>query len=104
MLTKSFEMKDLGQAHFVLGIEIKRKKQEDTWTSQKAYVDKVIKRFKMEKCSNGELRISKDDKLNNDQSSKNELEMLSMKDKVFASLLGSLMHAQDQICHFQWVC
>lgn len=101
MLTKSFETKDLGQAHFVLGIEIKRKKQEDAWTSLKAYIDKAIKRFKMAKCSNGELPIGKDDKLNNDQSSKNGLEMLSMKDKVFVSFLGSLMHAQDQFCHLQ---
>lgn len=41
----------------------------------------------MQKCSSGELLIGNGYKLNNDQSLKNDLERLSMKDKPFASLL-----------------
>lgn len=86
MPTDSFEMKDLRQAHFVLGIEIQRDGNKRTLgVSQKAYIDKVIKRFNMEKCSGGEMPIGKGDKLNSNHCPKNELERLSMKDKPFAS-------------------
>ncbi|XP_050122962.1 secreted RxLR effector protein 161-like [Malus sylvestris] len=48
----------------------------------------------MDKCSNGELPIGKGDKLIIDQCPKNELKNEGMKDKPYASLVGSLMCAQ----------
>ncbi|KAM2628345.1 hypothetical protein TB2_001696 [Malus domestica] len=95
LLTESFDMKDLGEAQFVLGIEIIRDRSKRVHgLSQKQYIDRVIKRYNMEKCSSGELPIGKGDKMSTEQSPKNELEKESMKDKPYASLVGSLMYAQ----------
>ncbi|XP_068309679.1 secreted RxLR effector protein 161-like [Pyrus communis] len=88
-------MKDLGEARFVLGIEIIRDRaKKSLGLSQRQYIDRVTKRFNMDKCSNGELPIGKGDKLSSDQCPKNELENEGMKDKPYASLVGSLMYAQ----------
>ncbi|KAM1310784.1 hypothetical protein ACFX2H_007296 [Malus domestica] len=94
MLTLNFDMKDLGEARFVLGIEIVRDRgMKSLGLSQRQYIDRVAKRFNMDKCSNGELPIGKGDKLSSDQCPKNELENEGMKDKPYASLVGSLMYA-----------
>ena len=47
-LNKSFEMKDLGDAKRILGMDIIRSRKEMTlWLSQADYVCKVLKRFNM---------------------------------------------------------
>ena len=95
MLTENFDVKDLGEAQFVLGIEIIRDRNRIVLgLSQKQYIDRVIRRYNMEKCSSREMPIGKGDKMSADQSPKNELEKEIMKDKSYASLVGSLMYAQ----------
>ncbi|XP_043705466.1 secreted RxLR effector protein 161-like [Telopea speciosissima] len=48
----------------------------------------------MSQCSGNDAPISKGDKLNKQQCSKNNLERDSMKDKPYTSAMGSLMYAQ----------
>ncbi|CAM8944063.1 unnamed protein product [Rhodiola kirilowii] len=51
-LNKVFEMKDLGQAKQILGMHISRdRKNGKLWLSQEEYVEKILKRFKMERPS-----------------------------------------------------
>lgn len=93
-MKRSFEMKDLGEARYVLGIEIKRDRQRGLLgLSQRGYIEKVLKRFNMLACGTTELPISKGDKLSKEQCPKNDLERHAMKDKPYASLVGSLMYA-----------
>ena len=64
---KNFDMKDLGEANFVLGIEIHRDRDHKfLGLSQKAYVDRVLERFGMESCKPGVAPIFKGDRLNKD--------------------------------------
>ena len=47
-LSQNFEMKDLGEASYVIGIEIHENRFQMTLSlSQKAYIEKVLERFKM---------------------------------------------------------
>ena len=51
-LSKHFEMKDMGDASYVLGIEITRDRPSGTLgLSQKAYISKILERFNMQSCS-----------------------------------------------------
>lgn len=51
ILFKNFEMKDLGETSYVIGIEIFRDRSQGIlWLSQKAYINKVLERYRMEKC------------------------------------------------------
>ncbi|TQE12682.1 hypothetical protein C1H46_001702 [Malus baccata] len=94
MLSSNFEMKDLGEAHYVLGIEIVRdRRQKLLGLSQKGYIERVLNRFNMESCNKADVPVNKGDMFSRDQCPKNELETKLMKMKPYASLVGSLMYA-----------
>ena len=51
-LSNNFEMKDLRDASFVIGIQIQRDRTRGILgLSQKAYIDKVLDRYGMKNCS-----------------------------------------------------
>ena len=51
-LSKNFEMKDMDEATYVIGIEIFRDRSHGILgLSQKAYIERALERFKMENCS-----------------------------------------------------
>ena len=50
-LSKNLEMKYMGEASYVIGIEIFRDRSQGLLRlSQKTYINKVLEKFKMEKC------------------------------------------------------
>jgi len=54
-LSKNFEMKDLGEESFVLGIQIYRDCPRSILElSQKTYIEKVLERYGMQDCKSGE--------------------------------------------------
>lgn len=63
-LSQNFEMKDMGEASYVIGIEIhKDRNQRVLSLSQKTYINKVLERFGMKDCSPSVAPIIKGDKL-----------------------------------------
>ncbi|RVW58556.1 Retrovirus-related Pol polyprotein from transposon TNT 1-94 [Vitis vinifera] len=95
ILSANFDMKDLGEASFVLGIEIYRDRSRNLLgLSQRAYINRVLKRFNMQMCKAGDVPVVKGDKLSNEQYPKNDLEKDAMKTIPYASAIGSLMYAQ----------
>ena len=93
ILSKNFEMKDLGVAHYVLGIEIIRDRSKRLLgLSQKGYIERVLLRFNMDRCNNGEVPVNKGDKFSKAQCPKTSIEVDKMKNKPYASLVGSLMY------------
>ena len=94
-LSKNFEMKDMGEATYVIGIEIFRDRSRGLLgLSQKAYIDRVLERFNMENCSDSVAPIQKGDKFSLMQCPKNEWERKEMERIPYASAVGSLMYAQ----------
>jgi hypothetical protein len=96
-LSSNFDMKDLGEASFILGIEIHRDRRKRVLgLSQKAYLEKVLKKFSMHACNPMLAPIVKGDKYGNFQSPRNQYEIDQMKSAPYASAIGSLMY--DQVC------
>jgi hypothetical protein len=94
-LSSNFDMKDLGEASFVLGIEIHRDRRKGVLElSQNAYIEKVLKKFSMHACNPTPAPIVKGDKYGSFQSPKNQYEIDQMKSVPYASTVGSLMYAQ----------
>ncbi|XP_070013675.1 secreted RxLR effector protein 161-like [Nicotiana tabacum] len=97
--TKQFlsrsDMKDLSEASFVLGIEIKKDKSHGLLgLSQRSYIESVIKTFNMQDCRPGVTPVVKGDKLSKDQCPKNKVEMRTIKDMPYACVVGCLMYIQ----------
>jgi hypothetical protein len=94
-LSSNFDMKDLGEASYVLDIEIHRDRTKGVLVLfQKTYIEKMLKRFNMDKSKTTPVPLAKGDKFSEAQYPKNQLESDEMKDIAYASAVGSLMYAQ----------
>ena len=84
-LSNNFEMKDMGEASYVIGIEIFRDRSQGLLgLSQKAYINKVLQRFGMQNCSESVVPIQKGDKFSLNQCPKNELVHRKMENIPYA--------------------
>jgi hypothetical protein len=93
-LSSNFDMKDLGEASFVLEIEILRDRRKGVLgLSQKSYLEKVLKKFSMHACNPTPAPIVKGDKYGSFQSPRNQYEIDQMKSVPYALAVGSLMYA-----------
>jgi len=61
-LSQKFEMKDLGELHFFLGMEVERNREERILRiNQIKYLKEILKRFRMEECK--PIRVPLDSKV-----------------------------------------
>ena len=75
-LSQNFDMKDIGEASYVIGIEIHRdRSRKILGLSQKAYINKILERYNMRNCSGSVAPIVKGDKFSLSQCPKNSLEL-----------------------------
>lgn len=94
-LSKNFDMKDMGEASYVIGIKIHRDRHRGfLGLSQETYINKILERFRMKDCSPCIAPVVKGDKFSLDQCPKNDFEREQMKNNPYASIVGSLMYAQ----------
>jgi len=88
-------MKDLDEASFVLGIQIYQDRSRGVLgLSQKAYIEKILERYGMQDCKQGDTPVAKRDKFSLSQCLKNNLEVKEMQKIFYALAVESLMHAQ----------
>ena len=63
-LSKKFEMKDLGDDSFVLGMQIHRDRSRGILgLSQKRYIEKILTSFGMRDCKPGDTPVAKETNL-----------------------------------------
>jgi hypothetical protein len=88
-LSSNFDMKDLDEASFVLGIEIHRDRRKGVLgLSQKTY-----KKYSMHMCKPSPAPIVKGDRFGEFQCPKYQYEIDRMKAVPYASVIGSLQYA-----------
>ena len=95
MLSTHFDMKDLCEASYVLGIKILRDRANGVLKlSQRAYIERILKRFNMQNCKSTRAPIVKGDKFSKAQCPQNDDEREEMRTIPYSSVVGSLMYAQ----------
>ncbi|KAK4383316.1 Retrovirus-related Pol polyprotein from transposon TNT 1-94 [Sesamum angolense] len=93
-LSTQFSMNDLGEASYILGIKIFRDRSKRILgMTQNSYVEKVLKRFKMEHSKRRFLLMRHGVKLSKKQSPKTDEELKRMLDIPYASAVGSIQYA-----------
>ncbi|KAM2549652.1 hypothetical protein TB1_013993 [Malus domestica] len=93
-LSKTFHMKDLGDASYVLGIKLYRDRSRKLiGLSQSMYIDKVLSRFEMEQSKKGFLPVRHGIHLSKTMEPKTPEEIGHMSRIPYASAIGSLMYA-----------
>ena len=94
-LSKNFDMKDMGEASYVIGIKIHRERSRGILgLSQETYINKVLERFNMKNCSLSVAPILKGDRFDLNHCPKNDFEREHMKNIPYTSAVGSLMYSQ----------
>ncbi|KAH9802185.1 Integrase catalytic domain-containing protein [Citrus sinensis] len=107
-LAKQFDMKDLGEASYILGIKLLRDRKNKTLAlSQAVYIDKILARFSMENSKTGLLPFRHGITFSKDQSPKTSEEIERMRRVPYATAVGSLMYAmlctRPDICFAVWM-
>jgi hypothetical protein len=93
-LRKRFEISDLGELTWLLGLKVERDRDARTVTlSQKAYVDTVLERFRLTDAKSAQTPMDVGTVLSVDQSPLTHLEHEAMKDVPYQRGVGSLMYA-----------
>jgi len=93
-LKKSFSMKDLGEAAYILGIRIYRDRSKRLiGLSQDTYIDKILNRFNMQDSKKGFLPMSHGITLSKSQCATTPDEQKRMSTIPYASAIGSIMYA-----------
>jgi hypothetical protein len=81
-LSKVFEMKDLGELHYCLGLEVWRNVGQ-TFVYQSKYIREILKRFKMDQCKSSTIPMQHNVKLSCDSSKE-------VNGIVYRQMVGSL--------------
>ena len=93
-LSEEFEMKDLGPAKKILGMEIlKDRKASKLYLSQKAYIEKVLCRFNMQSAKPVSTPLAAHFRLSSALSPQSYGEIEYMSHVPYSSAVGSLMYA-----------
>ena len=93
-LKREFDMKDLGEARKILGMEITRDRSADAlWLSQENYVLKVLERFNMTEARPVTTPLAGHFRLSSEQCSQSPGEEEEMSRVPYTSVVGSLMYA-----------
>ncbi|GJU36302.1 retrotransposon protein, putative, ty1-copia subclass [Tanacetum coccineum] len=91
-------MKDLGEAAFILGIKIYRDRLKRLIRlSQSAYMDKILKRFKMDTSKRGYIHMQEKLDLNKTQGASTPEEVKRMQNDPYALTVGSIMYATGHV-------
>nr|GEU42050.1 hypothetical protein [Tanacetum cinerariifolium] len=92
-LGRSFAMKDLGEAAYILGIKIYRDRLKRLiGLCQKAYIEKILKRF-YKNSKRGTIPMQEKLKLSKSQGASTLAEKKRMQNIPYASVVGSIMYA-----------
>nr|GEY49023.1 putative zinc finger, CCHC-type [Tanacetum cinerariifolium] len=94
-LAINFDMKDLDEASYVIGIEIHLDQANGRLgLSQKAYIERILNRLNMQHCSPTVAPVINSDVFGSHQCPKTEVEYEKIRRIAYAFVVGSLTYAQ----------
>ena len=93
-LSSNFEIKDMGEAAYILGVKISRDRSKKLLSlSQESYINKILERFQMQHSKPIDTPIAKGEGLSRRMCPKTPQEEEYMKKVPYTSAVGSLMYA-----------
>jgi hypothetical protein len=90
-LRRHVEVTDLGELHWMLGVEIKRDREANTvHLSQRAYIDSILRRYNLDELKPLSTPMDPSFRLTPDQSPATTAEHAVMRDKPYREAVGAL--------------
>nr|GEV89420.1 hypothetical protein [Tanacetum cinerariifolium] len=92
-LGRCFVIKDLGEAAYILGIKIYQDRSKRLiGLCQRAYIEKILKRFYMENSKHGMIPMQEKLKFSKSQGASTPAEIQLMQNILYVSAVGSIMY------------
>jgi hypothetical protein len=102
-LSSNFEMKDMGEASYILGVKIIRDRAKRLLgLTQETYIKKMLERYHMQDCKPMDTHVDKSLSLSCDMCPNTLEEKEKISRVPYASVVGSLMYAM--ICTHPVIC
>lgn len=93
-LGQNFEMKNLGEARRILGMDISRERSKgELWLSQSDYISKILSKFKVQDSKEKSIPLAQHFKLSTEQSPKSAEEEEEMSSIPYSNIIGSIMYS-----------
>ena len=93
-LCNCFEISDLGNLTWLLGLKVERDRAAHTITlSQEAYINTIVEHFCLENARPASMPMETGEMLNEEQLSTNDNQLQISKDILYQQAIGSLMYA-----------
>jgi transposase InsO family protein len=94
LLNERWEMKDLGELHWMLGMEVKRDRERRTGSiGQSAYINHICERFNLQDAKPLSTPMDPGEHLTKSQSPSTPKQIDDMRDVPYREAVGSLMYA-----------
>lgn len=92
-LKAMFEMKDLGNAMRIHGVDIIRNRCEEVlWLSQHGYIQKILRKFRMDEAREMAVPLAQYFKLSEEHKPRTMKEEKEMSQVLYANAVGSIMY------------
>ena len=102
-LSSNFEMKDMGEVDYILGVKILRDRSKKLLgLPQQTYIKKVLEHFQMHNCKLIDTPVAKNESLSLDMCPKTQDEKEKMARVPYANAARSLMYAM--MCTWPNIC
>ena len=93
-IAKHIEITDLGELHWLLGIKIKRNRENQTiHLSQHSYIESTLRRYNFQDLKPVSTSMETHNKLSSSQSPATTAQFAQMRDVPYHEAVGSLMYA-----------
>lgn len=93
-LSQKFDMKDLGEARYLLGMNITRdRKSGKIWLNQTTYIQRILQKFGMSECKPVSTPFDPSNKLNDKMEPRSSEKSHKMNKIPYREAIGSLLYA-----------
>jgi len=93
-LSQKFDMKDLGEARYLLGMNITRdRKSGKIWLNQTTYIQRILQKFGMSECKSVSTPFNPSNKLSDKMEPRSSEKSHEMNKIPYREAIGSLLYA-----------
>lgn len=91
-ITKRYEIKDLGEVHYAIGVKFDSSQPNRVHLSQKAYINSILEKYNMQECRQASTPLEPGINLSKKDSPVTQEDKEEMSRILYRELIGSLMH------------
>lgn len=91
-IAKKYEIKDLGEIRYVMGVKLNQEQLDTVHLTQKPYIESILRKYNMQECKPASTPLEPGTKMSKKDSPTTHEEKTEMSHVPYRELIGSLMY------------